>query len=103
MPRRRTTNAHWTAIINDFRRSGLNQSEFCRRRSLSLPSLHYHLYKPNASKPASDHHRSASNPHFPPVTILPDPIPPKIDPQLCRATFSRRSMSLTAALPSSCS
>jgi hypothetical protein len=83
MPYLQAIQRRWTAILNDFRRSGLTQPEFCRRRGVSLASLQYHLYKPKASKPAPDHHRSASNPnpHFVPVTILPDLIPPKIDPQ----------------------
>jgi hypothetical protein len=83
MPRRHTINARWTAILNDFRRSGLTQPEFCRRRGVSLPSLQYHLYKPNASKSAPDVDRSASdpNPHFVPVTIVADPIPLNVSPQ----------------------
>jgi Transposase IS66 family len=34
--RSRTIDLRWNAILNDFRRSGLTQAEFCRRRQISL-------------------------------------------------------------------
>ncbi len=77
MSRSRTVDLRWNALLNDFRRSGLTQAEFCRRRQISLHSFRKHLYSPPASPPApSDDGSSASaDPHFLPVTILPDPIP----------------------------
>jgi hypothetical protein len=77
MPRSRTVDLRWNAILNDFRRSGLTQAEFCRRRHISLHSFRKHLYQPSPSQPApSDDRPSASlDHHFLPVTILPDPIP----------------------------
>jgi hypothetical protein len=78
MSRSRTIDPRWNALLNDFRRSGLTQAEFCRRREISLPSFRNHLYKPNLSKSTSSDDRSAAGAdhHFLPVTILPDPVPP---------------------------
>ena len=79
MPRSRTIDLRWNALLNDFRRSGLTQAEFCRRRQISLPSFRAHLYRPRPStpQPTPSDDRSAPGPdrHFLPVTILPDPIP----------------------------
>jgi hypothetical protein len=74
--RSHTIDLRWNAIVNDFRRSGLTQADFCRQRNISLASFRYHFYKPRSSKPApSDNHCTASADHcFLPVTILPDPI-----------------------------
>jgi hypothetical protein len=84
----------WNAIVNDFRRSGLTQADFCRQRNISLATFRYHFYKPASSKPAhsykhspaspgsskparGDKHSPASADHsFLPVTIVPDPILP---------------------------
>ena len=76
MSRRRTIDLRWNALLNDFRRSGLTQAEFCRRRQVSLHSFRKHLYQPRPSKPApSDDRSSASvDHHFLPVTILAEPI-----------------------------
>ena len=77
MPRRRTIDLRWKALLNDFRRSGLTQAEFCRRRQISLHSFRKQLYQPHPSQTASsnDHPAAAADHHFLPVTILPDPIP----------------------------
>jgi hypothetical protein len=77
MPESRTVDLRWNAILNDFRRSGLTQAQFCRRRDISLASFRYHFYKPNSSKPTpSDDRTSAgAHNHFLPVTILADPAP----------------------------
>jgi hypothetical protein len=77
VPRSRTIDLRWKALLNDFRRSGLTQAEFCRRRQISLPSFRKHLYQPRPSQPAPSDDRSSAgaDPHFLPVTILPDPIP----------------------------
>jgi hypothetical protein len=77
MPRSRTVNLRWNTIFHDFRRSGLTQAEFCRRRQISLCSFRYHFYQPGASRLASNDDRSpsSSGQHFLPVTILPDPTP----------------------------
>ncbi len=76
MPRSRTIDLRWNALLGDFRRSGLTQADFCRRRNISLASFRYHFYKPPSPKPApSDARSSATADHlFLPVTILPDPI-----------------------------
>ncbi len=92
MSRIRPIDLRWNAIVNDFRRSGLTQADFCRQRNISLASFRYHFYKPASSEPArsdeqsstspgsskparSDKHSPASADHlFLPVTILPNPI-----------------------------
>jgi hypothetical protein len=90
MPRSRAVDLRWNTIFNDFRRSGLTQAEFCRRRQISLCSFRYHFYQPCTSKLASSDDRSPSKAkptpiddrspsstdhHFLPITILPDPTP----------------------------
>jgi hypothetical protein len=77
MPRSRTVDLRWNTIFHDFRRSGLTQAEFCRRREISLCSFRYHFYQPCTSKLTSNDDRSPSSggQHFLPVTILPDPTP----------------------------
>ena len=82
MPRCHTIDLRWKALLNDFRRSGLTQAEFCRRRQISLPSFRKHLYQPSPAQTASSEDRPATpaDPHFLPVTILPDPTPSITDP-----------------------
>jgi hypothetical protein len=77
MPRPHPIDLRWNALVSDFRRSGLTQVDFCRRRNISLASFRYHFYKPHPTKPASgdDRSRTSSGNHFLPVTILPDPAP----------------------------
>lgn len=77
MPRSRTVDLRWKALLNDFRRSGLTQAEFCRRRQISLHSFRKHLYQPQPARSASSDDRPAATAdhHFLPVTILPDPAP----------------------------
>jgi hypothetical protein len=76
--RSRTIDLRWNALLNDFRRSGLTQAEFCRRRQISLHTFRKHLYHPLPSNPAPSDVRSSAgvDHHFLPVTILADPIPP---------------------------
>jgi hypothetical protein len=76
VPRSRTIDLCWKALLNDFRRSGLTHAEFCRRRHISLHSFRKHLYQPRTSQTASrDDRPAAADHHFLPVTILPDPTP----------------------------
>ena len=77
MSRTQVVDLRWNAILNDFRRSGLTQAEFCRRRDLSLHSFRKRLYSPPPSRPDSSNLRTdaPANPHFLPVTILPEPAP----------------------------
>jgi hypothetical protein len=78
MPRAHVVDLRWNALLNDFRRSGLTQAEFCRLRDISLHSFPKRLYSPRPSQTDSLDAPTAAtaNPHFVPVTILPDPIPP---------------------------
>jgi hypothetical protein len=64
--------SRWQAIIDEFRRSGLKQAEFCRQRDLSLQTFRKYLY---GSRPVA-----TSNPvvEFLPVT---SPTTPIEDPQ----------------------
>jgi hypothetical protein len=36
----------WSAIISDFRRSGLTQADFCRRHHISVCAFRYRFYNP---------------------------------------------------------
>ena len=81
MPRSRTVDLRWKALLNDFRRSGLTQAEFCRRRQISLHSFRKRLYQPVPPRTASSDDRLAAADHpFLPVTILPDPSSAITDP-----------------------
>ncbi|MGZ3489823.1 MAG: IS66 family insertion sequence element accessory protein TnpA [Isosphaeraceae bacterium] len=77
MPRARILDLRWSALLNDFQRSGLTHAEFCHRRGISIHSFRKRLYHARTPKPApTDERSSAGNtPHFLPVTILPDPTP----------------------------
>jgi hypothetical protein len=77
MPRPHVLDLRWSALLNDFRRSGLTHAEFCRRREISIHSFRKRLYQARTPKPTPSVHLSAVSPapDFIPVTILPDPIP----------------------------
>ena len=76
MPRGHILDLRWNALLNDFRRSGLTQAEFCQRRGVSIHSFRKRLYQAPTPKPTPTNPRSAdAAAHFVPVTILPDPIP----------------------------
>jgi hypothetical protein len=78
MPRARILDLRWSAILDDFRRSGLTHAEFCQRRDISIHSFRKHLYAARTSKPALTTARPSptNSPDFLPVTTLPDPTPP---------------------------
>ena len=78
MPRGRILDLRWNALLQDFRRSGLTQAEFCHRRGLSIHSFRKHLYQRPTPKPTTANPLpadAAPAAHFLPVTVLPDPIP----------------------------
>jgi hypothetical protein len=76
MPRGHTLDLRWNALLNEFRRSGLTQAEFCHRRGISIHSFRKHLYRIPAPKPTPAIPRPAAAPvHFLPVTIRPDLVP----------------------------
>jgi hypothetical protein len=52
MPRSRPVDLRWNALLNDFRRSGLTQAEFCRRRQISLHTFRKRRYGSRQSEPA---------------------------------------------------
>ena len=59
---------YWSAILADFRRSGLTHLEFCRRRHLSIHSFRHWLYR---RRP--DPHRTPSHSRTAPTVPTPDP------------------------------
>jgi hypothetical protein len=69
MPPTDASDPTWQAAIEDFRRSGLTQAEFCSRRGLSLHTFRKRLY----GKPGPSLDQSAAQ--SPPVA---DPIPPAL-------------------------
>ena len=76
MPRGHILDLRWNALLNEFRRSGLTQAEFCERRGISLHSFRKHLYRVPTSKPTPANQPSpTAAAYFLPVTVLPDPIP----------------------------
>jgi hypothetical protein len=77
MPRPHILDLRWSAILHDFRRSGLTHAEFCHLRDISIHSFRKHLYGARTSNPAPTTARPApaSTADFLPVTILPDPTP----------------------------
>ena len=76
MPRGHILDLRWNALLNDFRRSGLTQAEFCQRRGISIHSFRKHLYQAPTPKPTPANHLTSNTAplHFHPITILPDPI-----------------------------
>jgi hypothetical protein len=76
MPRGHILDLRWNALLNDFRRSGLTQAEFCQRRGISIHSFRKRLYQARTPKPIPANHTSSdAAAHFLPVTLLTDPIP----------------------------
>ena len=79
MPRQTSNDAHWVAAIDDFRRSGLTQTEFCRRRGLPLHTFRRRLYARTGATtspvagPATAALVSPDTPRFLPVTLVADP------------------------------
>jgi len=93
MPRGRILDLRWNALLQEFRRSGLTQAEFCQRRGLSLHAFRKHLYHGSAPKPTTTNplpSDAAPAAHFLPVTVLPDPIP-------ANAAASRQPLELLLA------
>jgi hypothetical protein len=94
MPRH-SRELYWAAILADFRRSGLTQDEFCRRRQISLSSFRHRLYRRRPDLPtipAASHTTTAvpvpapsSTPRFLPVRIRPEPLPTPVPSQDGRA------------------
>jgi hypothetical protein len=76
MPRGRILDLRWNALLQEFRRSGLTQAEFCHRRGLSLHAFRKHLYRVPAPKPTpANPLPTDASASFLPVTIRPDPVP----------------------------
>jgi len=82
---------YWSAIVADFRRSGLTHVEFCRRRHLSLSSFRHWLYRrrpdlhsiPSGSgaAPRVPGPAPSSRPQFLPVHLRPEPLPVAVTPR----------------------
>jgi len=87
MPRQRTDDARWQAVIADFRRSGLTQPEFCRLRGLPLHTFRRRLYArsgtppaPTSAKPTTPASSPPDAQRFVPVTVVPGPPAAMADP-----------------------
>jgi hypothetical protein len=75
---------YWLAVVAQFHRSGLTQTDFCRTRHLSIHSFRQWLYRLRHSTPAADRRRTSisistkpapaqlENPAFLPVHIRPE-------------------------------
>jgi hypothetical protein len=80
MPRHASDDAQWQAAIADFRRSGLTQPEFCRRRGLPLHTFRRRLYArpgtpsaPASAGPTTPASAPPDTQRFVPVTLAPGP------------------------------
>ena len=87
MPRQTTDDAQWQAAIAEFRRSGLTQPEFCRRRGLPLHTFRRRLYArpgappaPASAEPATPAAAPPDTQRFVPVTLVPSPSVAMSDP-----------------------
>jgi hypothetical protein len=54
MPSRSSTDIRWRGLFNDFQRSGLSQTEFCRVREISLHTFRKRLYGQKALAPGME-------------------------------------------------
>jgi len=75
---------YWSAVLAQFHRSGMTQTDFCRSRQLSINSFRQWLYRLRHSAPAADRRRTRvsistkpaparpANPAFLPVHIRPE-------------------------------
>ncbi len=61
---------YWSAIIADFRRSGLTHVEFCRRRQISVHAFRHWLYR-RLPDPPSTSSTSGPTPTVPGATPSP--------------------------------
>ena len=78
MPRTPILDLRWSAILGDFRRSGLTHAEFCRRRGISIHSFRKHLYANSAPRSVPAPTQVPADrvvAPFLPVTITPEPSP----------------------------
>jgi hypothetical protein len=85
---------YWSAMLADFRRSGLTHVEFCQLRRISLHSFRTWLYRLRPGlpppRPRSTGHGRAPNdlstpnetPAFLPVHVRPRPLVPPLDEQV---------------------
>jgi len=87
MPRVPSAAARWRAVLDDFRRAGLKQAEFCRRRGLSLHTFRKHLY---GSRPASAVTPPAKFLPLSPPAEAPEPERPGPDPLVVILPAGRR-------------
>ena len=86
---------YWSALIADFRRSGLTHVEFCRRRQISVHAFRHWLYRrlsdlPSTASatgptPAVSGATPPPAPPFLPVHIRHEPIPAAVMPRDTRS------------------
>jgi hypothetical protein len=85
---------YWSAILADFRRSGLTHVEFCQLRCVSIHSFRDWLYRlrpglpprrPRSDRPApAPPTKRADTPAFLPVHVRPRPLAPISDHQVAQ-------------------
>src|ERR1700680_1586013 len=102
MTRGHILNLRWNALLNDFRRSGLTQAEFCQRRGISIHSFRKRLYQvPTPQQPPANH----ISPTPPPPPQPPPPPPPSpsprrpASPSSCSSTMDAGSPWHPASIP----
>jgi hypothetical protein len=74
---------YWSAVIADFRRSGLTQAEFCHRRHISIHSFRSQLYSSRHRLPAPGTPPAPSAPSLPTTVPAATPsfLPVHVRPQ----------------------
>jgi hypothetical protein len=79
----------WPTILDDFRRSGLTQAQFCELRQLRIHSFRYWLYRLQPGPPPRRSSRRTISPTrsstpnkapaFLPVQVCPQPLVPTVE------------------------
>ena len=92
MPRGHVLDLRWNALLNEFRRSGLTQAEFCERRGISIHSFRDWLYRLRPGLPPRRSHArhtsstpsstQADTPAFLSVHVRPRSLAPVSDHQV---------------------
>jgi hypothetical protein len=92
---------YWSAILADFRRSGLTHVQFCRLRRISLPSFRTWLYRlrPGLPPRRARSTRCANSPtHVPAQTETPTFLPVHVRPRPLEATRDHQALRPPAPL-----
>lgn len=88
---------YWSAIVADFRRSGLTHLEFCTRRRISIHSFRKWLYRLRPTPVAATATDQSNRDREPSPSSPPDFVPVHIRPDLSSGPGDARG--LAAATP----